>query len=83
MTLQWYSILVSTFNPENGPKNPLKGISMKSLVNAFDAQLRVLQGVKVVGAFYNGMKIVTLPPWRPEFFRENLRICDWFIMKQL
>lgn len=38
------SILVSAADSEEGPKNPLKGISMKSLVLAFYAQFRVGAG---------------------------------------
>ena len=38
------SILVSAAGSEEGPKNPLKGISMKSLVSAFYAQFRVDAG---------------------------------------
>ena len=34
----WRSILVSTASPEDGPKNPFKGISMKFLVSACYAQ---------------------------------------------
>jgi hypothetical protein len=35
----WRSILVSTDGSEGGPKNPLKGTSMKFLVLAADAPL--------------------------------------------
>ncbi len=38
------SILVEAAGSQEGPKNPLKGISMKSLVFAFCAQLRVDAG---------------------------------------
>ena len=38
------SILVRTADFQVGPKNPIKGISMKSLVLAFCAQLRVGAG---------------------------------------
>ena len=38
------SILVRAAVSQEGPKNPLKGISMKSLVPAFLAQIRVGAG---------------------------------------
>ena len=38
------SILVGTTGFQVGPKNPMKGISMKSLVPAFYAQFRVGAG---------------------------------------
>ena len=38
------SILVETANSQVGPKNPMKGTSMKSLVSAFYAQFRVGAG---------------------------------------
>ncbi len=41
---RWRCILVKAFRFEEGPKNPLKGISMKSLVLAFFAQIRVGAG---------------------------------------
>ena len=40
----WRCILVKARRFEEGPKNPLKGISMKSLVLAFFAQIRVGAG---------------------------------------
>lgn len=40
----WCSILVSAARSQDGPKNPLKGISMKFLVLAFDAQSGVGAG---------------------------------------
>ena len=40
----WRSILVRSPGSEEGPKNPLKGTSMKSLVSAFYAQFRVDAG---------------------------------------
>ena len=40
----WRSILVRSPGSEEGPKNPLKGISMKSLVFACYAQFRVDAG---------------------------------------
>jgi hypothetical protein len=42
--MRWRCILVKAFRFEEGPKNPLKGISMKSLVLAFFAQIRVGAG---------------------------------------
>ena len=44
LTKQRRSILVSSAVYQEGPKNPLKGISMKSLVLAFFAQIRVGAG---------------------------------------
>ena len=38
------SILVRTADSQVGPKNPMKGTSMKSLVSAFYAQFRVGAG---------------------------------------
>ena len=38
------SILVGVTTFQEGPKNPLKGTSMKSLVSAFYAQFRVDAG---------------------------------------
>ena len=38
------SILVRTAGSQVGPKNPIKGISVKSLVSAFYAQFRVDAG---------------------------------------
>lgn len=43
-TLRRCSILVGTAHSQVGPKNPMKGISMKSLVSAFYAQFRVDAG---------------------------------------
>ena len=40
----WRCILVKALRFEEGPKNPFKGISMKSLVLAFFAQIRVGAG---------------------------------------
>ena len=40
---------------QDGPKNPLKGISMKSLVLAFFAQIRVGAGYEYTWAGYNGI----------------------------
>ena len=44
MLLKRCSILVSDAVFQEGPKNPLKGTSMKSLVSAFYAQFRVDAG---------------------------------------
>ncbi len=63
-SLEWCSILVSTANFEGGPKNPSKGVSMKFLVSAADAQLGVDSGSKEDGAIYKGMWAMTLPSWR-------------------
>ena len=43
-TFQRCSILVEATGSQVGPKNPIKGISMKSLVFAFYAQFRVDAG---------------------------------------
>ena len=40
----WRCILVGTDDYQEGPKNPLKGISVKSLVLACFAQIRVGAG---------------------------------------
>ena len=40
----WCSILVRLSYSQDGPKNPLKGTSMKFLVLAFDAQSGVGAG---------------------------------------
>lgn len=64
LSLEWCSILVSTANSEDGAKNPSKGISMKFLVSAADAQLGVDSGSKEDGAIYKGMWAMTLLPWR-------------------
>ena len=42
--LRWHSILVGAYGCEGGPKNPLKGISMKLLVLALNAQFGVSAG---------------------------------------
>ena len=44
MAFCWRSILVSAYISQDGPKNPLKGISMKSLVFASYAQFGVDAG---------------------------------------
>lgn len=64
MTLMGHSILVSTFIPEGGAKNPSKGTSMKLLVIALNAQFGVFAGSKESGAIHNGMWAMTLNPRR-------------------
>ena len=49
MSHRWCSILVSRVLSEDGAKNPLKGISMKFLVLAADAQSGVDAGSKNYG----------------------------------
>ena len=51
---------------QEGPKNPLKGTSMKSLVSAFYAQFRVDAGGYGFRARSNGMEHTTRFPWRLE-----------------
>ena len=46
---RWCSILVSRVSSEDGAKNPLKGISMKFLAAAADAQSGVDAGSKNYG----------------------------------
>jgi hypothetical protein len=53
--IKWRSILVRPVDLEDGPKKPLKGISMKLLVLASYAQFGVGAGRKVLRAAYNGM----------------------------
>jgi len=62
---RWRSILVRSFAPEGGAKNPSKGTSMKFLGSAFDAQSGALSGSKEAGAICNGMQALTLPLRRP------------------
>lgn len=64
LSLEWCSILVSTAILEGGAKNPSKGISMKFLISAFDAQLGAVIGSKRDGAICNGMQALTLLSWR-------------------
>ena len=52
-----YSILVKAHLHEDGPKNPLKGISMKLLVAAFYAQFRVVAGRIGLRAACNGIRV--------------------------
>lgn len=49
ISFRWCSILVSRVPFEDGAKNPLKGISMKFLVPAADAQSGVGAGSKNYG----------------------------------
>jgi len=49
ISVRWCSILVSRVPSEDGAKNPLKGISMKFLVPAADAQSGVGAGSKNYG----------------------------------
>lgn len=51
-----HSILVKAHLIEDGPKNPLKGISMKLLVAAFYAQFRVAAGRIGLRAACNGIR---------------------------
>jgi len=70
------SILVRSAVYQEGPKNPLKGISLKPLVFALNAQFGVGAGGKrgksdslsracVLRAIPNGMGKPTLFTWRP------------------
>ncbi|MGM9663968.1 MAG: hypothetical protein ACI3XF_03925, partial [Eubacteriales bacterium] len=52
---------------EDGPKNPLKGTSMKLLVAAFYAQFRVAAGRLGLRANRNGIWSSTRFPWRLPF----------------
>src|SRR5690606_24058606 len=60
----WRSILDGHGASEDGPKNPSKGTSMKSLVVALDAQLGVAAGGYGGGAACKGMQVLTLAPRR-------------------
>ena len=79
--LQRRSILVRSAVYQEGPKNPLKGISLKPLVPALDAQFGVGAGGKhgkecracVLRALSNGMENPTLFSWRPVLVRD----CSW------
>jgi len=72
--LRWCSILVSAEFFEGGPKNPSKGISMKFLVVAADAQSGVVAGSKEAWAIRNGMRALTQLSWRHvgSYRHENL-----------
>ena len=79
----WRSILVRSAVYQEGPKNPLKGISLKPLVSAWDAQFGVDAGGKrgrtfsdracVLRALFNGMENPTLFTWRPDLVRDKPR----------
>lgn len=62
-----HSILVEARSAEDGPKNPLKGTSMKLLVAAFYAQFRVAAGRLGLRAVRNGIWNATRFPWRLPF----------------
>ena len=74
------SILVRSAVYQEGPKNPLKGISLKPLVSALNAQFGVGAGGKrgrttsdracVFRALSNGMENPTLFSWRPDLVRD-------------
>ena len=79
------SILVRSAVYQEGPKNPLKGISLKPLVSALNAQFGVGAGGKcglssgsyrvcVLRAFTNGMENPTLLAWRPVLVRDSLEM---------
>jgi len=76
----WYSILVNLFNFEGGAKNPPKGISMKFLVLACDAQSWVISGSKGMGAIRKGMRAMTLALWRLSWFYEMV---ETYVYKQV
>ena len=70
------SILVRSAASEEGPKNPLKGIAVKPLVPAANAQFGVGAGREARTpracsrrAFPNGMGKPTLRLWRPALVR--------------
>lgn len=72
MTGRRSSILVMIAVPKEEPKNSLKGISMKSLVLALNAQFGVGAGGKDISpcgfrASSNGMEGPFLLLWRPVF----------------
>ena len=81
------SILVRSTVYQEGPKNPLKGISLKPLVSALNAQFGVGAGGKcgqrkfsehldracVLRALSNGMENPTLFAWRPDLVRDKSR----------
>ena len=80
------SILVRMTGSEEGPKNPLKGISMKSLVLALNAQFGVGAGGKGIfcpcgfRALSNGMENPTLLLWRPALvpIPTPFAVKDWY-----
>ena len=74
------SILVRSAAYQEGPKNPLKGTSLKPLVSALNAQFGVGAGGKrdpsdracVLRALSNGMEDPTLFTRRPVLVRDSL-----------
>lgn len=80
MTGRRSSILVIIADPEEEPKNSLKGISMKSLVLALNAQFGVGAGGKDIRpcglrAASNGMENPFLLLWRPVFVAYPDSLC--------
>ena len=75
LSLQWRSILVGSTGFGEGPKNPLKGTSVKPLVSASYAQSGVDAGGRRYAcgfrAVFNGIKIQTLLLWRPDIVQER------------
>ena len=73
--LQWRSILVGLTGFGEGPKNPLKGTSVKPVVSASYAQSGVDAGGRHYAcgfrAVFNGIKIQTLLLWRPDIVQER------------
>ena len=65
---RWCSILVSRVPSEDGAKNPLKGISMKFLVPAADAQSGVGAGSKNYGRPSMAWRSSTHFSWRHDGF---------------
>ena len=65
---RWCSILVSRVPSEDGAKNPLKGISMKFLVLAADAQSGVDAGSKNYGRPSMAWRSSTHFSWRHDGF---------------
>ena len=79
------SILVRSAASEEGPKNPLKGIAVKPLVPAANAQFGVGAGREArtpracgFRAFPNGMGKPTLLSWRPVFVHGRTPFCGNF-----
>jgi len=58
--INWLQYSSRSFISEGGPKNPLKGTSMKFLVSARGAQPWVDSGSKECRAIHNGMWAMTL-----------------------
>lgn len=63
--MRWCSILVSSTYSQDGPKNPLKGTSMKFLVLASNAQFGIDAEVKVMGRPAMACRPRSPFPWRP------------------